>query len=200
MRTITVCGTQYRETLMTTDTFAIPSINARPRTESRAEKRTVSGRARALAERLERGADALATLAMNLSDAQWRTAIPHDGRTVGVIVHHVASVYPIEIELAQLLAAGKPMEGVTMNDVHAMNATHAREHAAVAPVVAVELLRQNSRAAAAAIRALSDAELDRANTASLYAGAPVTTQFVLEDHAVRHSYHHLARIRATLGI
>ena len=33
---------------------------------------------------------------------------------------------------------------------------------------------------------------------SLYADAPVTCQFVLEDHAVRHSYHHLARIRGAL--
>jgi hypothetical protein len=30
---------------------------------------------------------------------------------------------------------------------------------------------------------------------SLYEDAPVTCQFVLEDHAVRHSYHHLAGIK-----
>ena len=35
---------------------------------------------------------------------------------------------------------------------------------------------------------------------SLYGNAPLTCQFVLEDHAVRHSYHHLARIRAALGL
>jgi hypothetical protein len=33
---------------------------------------------------------------------------------------------------------------------------------------------------------------------SLYSDAPLTCQFVLEDHAVRHSYHHLARLRAAL--
>ena len=33
--------------------------------------------------------------------ADWRVTVPHDGRTVGVIVHHVANMYPIEIELAQ---------------------------------------------------------------------------------------------------
>jgi hypothetical protein len=62
----------------------------------------------------------------------------------------------------------------------------------------VELLRRNSAAAAAAIRALSEEELEQAAPASLYANAPVTCQFMLEDHAVRHSYHHLARIRAAL--
>jgi len=34
----------------------------------------------------------------------------------------------------------------------------------------------------------------------LNADAPLTTQFVLEDHAVRHSYHHLARIKAALQL
>jgi hypothetical protein len=52
--------------------------------------------------------------------------------------------------------------------------------------------------AAGAIRALTDAELDRAATVSLYDDAVLTCQFVLEDHAVRHSYHHLATIRAAV--
>ncbi len=60
------------------------------------------------------------------------------------------------------------------------------------------LLEQNSAAAAEAIRALSDEELDRVATISLYGDAPLTCQFMLEDHAVRHSYHHLARIQAAL--
>ena len=56
-------------------------------------------------------------------------------------------------------------------------------HDAVTKEAALDLLRSNSAAAAAAIRALSDEELDRAAPASLYADAPVTCQFMLEDHA-----------------
>lgn len=159
----------------------------------------MSTRSNALADRLEQGAGALADLAGRLSDAQWRTPVPGDGRTVGVIVHHVASVYPIEVQLAQSVAAGKAVTGVTMNDIHAMNAKHAAENAAVTRDAAVALLRQNSTTAAAAIRALSDAELDRAAPVSLYFDAPLTSQFVLEDHAVRHSFHHLGRIQGALG-
>jgi hypothetical protein len=155
-------------------------------------------RADRLAERLEHGARTLAALAAGLSEQEWRTRVPKDGRTIGVVVHHVASVYPIEIQLAQALAAGQAIEGVTMDDIHAMNAKHAQENADVSPNAAIELLERNSANAAAAIRALSDEELDRAATASLYGGAPITCQFMLEDHAVRHSYHHLAKVRATL--
>ena len=64
---------------------------------------------------------------------------------------------------------------------------------------ALELLRRNSALAAAAIRALSDDQLSQAAPVSLYSDAPLTCQFVLEDHAVRHSYHHLARIRKALN-
>jgi hypothetical protein len=159
----------------------------------------MSTRADRLADRLEQGANALIALAESLTDAQWKVRLPHDGRPVGVVIHHVASVYPVEIKLAQALAEGTPVAGVTMNDVHEMNAGHAKEHASVTRADAIKLLRANSATAAQAIRALSDRELDNAATASLYDDAPVTCQFMLEDHAVRHSYHHLAGIRAALA-
>jgi hypothetical protein len=159
---------------------------------------TASRRADALAKRLEQGARALAALATTLSDAEWQTGIPHDGRTAGVVIHHVATMYPLEIQLAQTLAAGQPVTGVTWDAVRDINATHALEHDGVTKAAALELLQQNAGAAAAAIRALSDEALDNAATVSLYADAPLTCQFFLEDHAVRHSYHHLARIRAAL--
>jgi len=129
---------------------------------------------------------------------QWRTALPGDGRRVGVIVHHVASVYPLEIQLARMVAAGTPIVGVTWATVHEMNAAHAAENSQVTRDAALALLTENSAAAAKAIRALSEQDLDRAAPISLYAGAELTCQFVLEDHAVRHSYHHLARLRTAL--
>ena len=156
-------------------------------------------RANALADRLEQGASALATFASALTDAEWQTRVPRDGRKVGVIVHHVASVYPLEIQLAETLAGGKPVTGVTPDAVDEMNAGHAKEHDAVTKEAALDLLRRNSAAAAAAIRALSDGQLDQAAPVSLYSDAPLTCQFMLEDHAVRHSYHHLARIRGAVG-
>jgi hypothetical protein len=159
-----------------------------------------SERANALALRLEHGVRALAGVAAGLTAEQWATRLPGDGRKVGVVVHHVASMYPIEISLAELLAEGMPITGVTWDTVHQINATHAMEFDAVEPSVALDLLEANSAAAAAAIRRLSDAQLDRAAPVSLYYDAPLTCQFVLEDHAVRHAYHHLAGIRRALGM
>jgi hypothetical protein len=65
-------------------------------------------KAEALAQRLEAGARALAAFAGTLSDAEWRMPFgATDERTIGVIVHHVASIYPLEIQLAQVLASGQ---------------------------------------------------------------------------------------------
>ena len=159
----------------------------------------MSQRSNALADRLEQGARALASLASSLTDEQWQTRIPKDGRKVGVVVHHVATMYPLEIQLAQVLAQGKPVTGVTWDVVHELNANHAKENDGVTKEAALELLKVNSSAAEGIIRGFSDQELDSAALVSLNADAPLTCQFMLEDHAVRHSYHHLNRIRETLG-
>jgi hypothetical protein len=163
-------------------------------------KDSVNRRAEMLADRIEEGAAGLAAFVEGLSEAEWRTPVSgSDRRSVGVIVHHVASVYPIEIDLARAIASGKAVTDVTWEVVAELNGKHAQENAEVAKGAAVDLLRRNSREAAAAVRAFTDDELDQAAPFSLSFGAPVTAQFVIEDHALRHSWHHLARIRKALG-
>ncbi|HZS61793.1 MAG TPA: DinB family protein [Gemmatimonadaceae bacterium] len=159
----------------------------------------MSQRSEALAERLVQGAVALASFARSLTDAEWNTPIPRDGRTVGTIVHHVATMYPLEIELARQIAAGQAVTGVTWDDVHHLNAQHAKEFADVTKDEAITLLARNGAVASRAIRALTDEQLDTAAPISLNADAPLTCQFMLEDHAVRHSYHHLQRIQHVRG-
>ena len=157
-------------------------------------------RADSIAARIEEGAAGLAAFAEGLSDSDWRTPTSKtDPRTVGQIVNHVALVYPIEIDLARAIAGGNAVTDVTWEVVAQLNAGHARDHAGVTKSEALALLRANSRQAADAARAFTDDELDRAAPFSLSFGAPVTAQFVLEDHAVRHSWYHLARIRSALG-
>ena len=157
---------------------------------------TMKDRVNALANRLEQGSRALASFAESLTDDEWQIQVPHDGRKIGVTVHHVATMYPLEIDLSQKIGRGEPIVGVTSDIIDDINARHAREYSSVTKREALELLQRNSTAAAAAIRALSDEDLDRAVTVSLYADAPLSCQFFLEDHPVRHSYHHLARLRA----
>ena len=161
----------------------------------------MSRRAESLADRIEEGAAGLAEFAEGLSEKEWRTPVTtgNDRRPVGVLVHHVAFMYPIEIDVVRAVASGKSVMDVTWDAVAGINAKHASDNAGVTKAAALELLRKNSREAAAAVRALTDDDLDRAAPFSLSYGAPVTSQFIIEDHPLRHAWHHLARIRTALG-
>lgn len=120
----------------------------------------MSTRAESLAERIELGAEELAKFIEELSDTEWETKIPGEERKAGVLVHHVAISYPAEIDLAYTLASGKPITGVTYDDIDSINADHAREFAQVSKSDVLKLLRDNSKAAADQVRKLTDAELD----------------------------------------
>ena len=158
------------------------------------------GRADALADRIEQGAAELKAFAEELSDEEWLLPVSAtDRRPIGVIVHHVASMYPIEIDAARAIANGKAVTDVTWEVVGELNAKHAKDEAYVTKAAALELLRSNSIQAADAVREFSDEQLDQAAPFSLSFGAPMTAQFVIEDHALRHSWHHLARIRKAVG-
>lgn len=167
------------------------SINTKPEPAKR--------RAEVLADRIEEGAGRLAAYVEGLSDAQWRQPVSAtDRRTVGVVVHHVAYVYPIEIEAARAIARGRAVE-TAWPAIAELNAKHAGANAKVTKAEAVELLARNSREAAAAVRAFNDEDLDRAAPFGLSDGAPVTAQYVIEEHALHHAWHHLAKIREAVG-
>jgi len=105
-----------------------------------------ASRAKLLASRIEEGAAGLLAFADSLSEAEWRKPISAtDRRSVGVIVHHVATMYPIEVDLARAVAAGKATPDVTWEAVAQINAKHTQDNAQVSKAAALELLRQNSR-------------------------------------------------------
>src|SRR5215813_6043907 len=121
-----------------------------------------SRRAAALADRIEEGAAALASFAEGLSEAEWRAAGSKTGtdrRSVGTIVHHVASMYSIEVDAARAVAGGKSVAEITWEFVAGINAKHSAEQPSVGKVETLELLRRNAREAAGAVRSFTDEDL-----------------------------------------
>ena len=159
----------------------------------------MSRRADALAERIEQGAEALAAFAEGLSATEWQMVVPNEGRPVGVLLHHVAVLCPMLVDMAGALAEGKPITGMTWDHIHQMNAQHAQEQAAVGKEETIALLRSSSKAAAERVRAFIDEELDNGATVCLYADTPLTTQAFIEFHSIFHNYTHLASIKAALN-
>jgi hypothetical protein len=155
-------------------------------------------RSEVLAARIEEGAATLADFASALTDAEWRTTT-RDGRSIGVTVHHVASMYPIEVDVISKVVRGESVAGVTWEAVAHINAEHAQKNASVSRKDALDLLKKNAKSAADAVRKFSDDELDRFTSFPLAYDAPVTVQFIIEDHPLRHPWHHIARMQAALG-
>src|SRR5689334_10252191 len=110
-----------------------------------AQEKSLSRLAAQLAYRIEQDAAELAKLAEGLSGAEWRSPgslAATDRRPIGVIVHHVATVYPIEVDLARAIAAGNAVTEVTWEVVAGLNAKHAADTVNATKAETLELLRR----------------------------------------------------------
>ena len=144
--------------------------------------------AHALADRLEQGPARLTTFASALTTWSGKPVSPGGPRSASSCITSPAST--AEIQLAQTLAGGKPVMGVTLDAVNEMNAGHATENDAVTKAGGAgsapgQTARQPRLQSGLSATRSSLRPLRVALTLMLHHG-----QFVLEDHAVRHSYHH----------
>jgi len=160
----------------------------------------MGARTEALARQFEATADEATAVLSRLSDPDWRKTTAAEQWPVGVVAHHVAVAHPMFAELAQQLAAGQAIPPLTMDMVHAMNAQHAREHHGCTKTETIALHKTNAAAAAALVRGIDDAALERRGT--ILAGMPPLSVEQLINgpvSLVAHVNEHLASIRATTG-
>lgn len=106
--------------------------------------------------------------------------------------------HPEEADIITALARKGGMPELTTEAVDQGNAGEASAHAAVDKGAAIALVRDTVAVAAAMVRELTEAELDRVAPTALHWGAPLTVQFFVEHHPIAHPYMHLASIRAAL--
>ena len=85
-----------------------------------------------------------------------------------------------------------------MDMLHESNAKHAREFAGCTKAETLALHEKGAAAAAAVVRGLSDADLDRSGT--VLTGMPaMTAQQVVEGILISHIGEHMGSIRKTVG-
>ncbi len=156
----------------------------------------MSERAKTLAHQLEQANQSLAATLEGLSDAQWRTKTPGDGRSVGVVAHHVAASHKSVAGLVGAITHGKTIPALTMDMIHEGNAAHAAQHASCTKAETLALLHQNGTAAVATVRGLGDADLDR--TATLPMGT-ITVAKLIEMVLVGHANDHHGTIRRAIA-
>jgi uncharacterized damage-inducible protein DinB len=156
----------------------------------------MSDRARSLARQLDQANHELIATIEGLSDAQWHAKASGDGRSVGVVAHHVATSHQAVSGLVGAIAHGQPVPDITMDMVHQGNAAHAAQYANCTKAETLALLRQNGAAAVAMVRALGDAELERSATFPM---GTMSAAQVIERVLVGHAHDHHASIRRALA-
>lgn len=152
-----------------------------------------------LARRVEQGALNFIATVEGFSPEQWKTLCSNEQRTVGVLVHHVGTMYPLEANVVSTLAADENMPGLDWDAVDGMNAEHAAANVDADKETTIDLVRTNVVIAAEAVRNLADEQLDRVAPASLNWNAPLTVQFFVEQHPISHPYLHLESINRAHG-
>ncbi len=158
----------------------------------------VSERAQQLADRFRKANEELISFSTGLSRAQWRMLCPREGRTVGVVLYHIAEGHALTTEVARTVALGLPLpQGLVQNkeDVDRKNALQALQHAECTAAETVELLRRNGSAAARFVRGLTDEQLE--NTGSVWGGEGSVAQLI-EYVLIRHLEGHFATLRACI--
>ncbi|HSE06837.1 MAG TPA: DinB family protein [Methylomirabilota bacterium] len=154
----------------------------------------MGARAESLAKQFEAKAAEMTGVIAKLSEADWKKTTAAEKWSVGVTAHHVAGGHEGILGIVKTIASGQSIPNFTMAMLDEMNAKHAREQAGCTKAETLALHEKG----AAAVRTLSDAELDRSGTV-LTGAPPMTTQQVIEGILINHITDHLASIRKTVG-
>lgn len=157
----------------------------------------MSARAETLAKQFEAKATEMTSTLEKLSDADWKKTTAEKW-TVGVTAHHAAGAHEPIAGIVTAVANGKAMPPFTMEMLNEGNAKHAVEFANCTRAETLALHKKGVATAAAAVRALSDAQLDRSG-APLVGVPAMTAQQMVEGILINHIEEHLGSIKKTVA-
>ena len=158
----------------------------------------MASQAEDLAKQFEAKANEATGVLERLSDADWKKVTTAEKWSVGVTAHHIAASHELIAGIIKTIADGQPGPNISMDVIHGMNAKHAQDSANCTKAETLALHKQGAAAAAATVRGLSDAQLDR--TGAVLAGMPPMSAAQLAGGLlVGHIDEHLGSIRATVG-
>ena len=131
------------------------------------------------------------------TDSEWKTPVPGEGWSVGVVLHHIAVGHDHGVRWLQNMTSGVGVVE-TAEDIDRDNAAHAVRAEGVSVADTLVLLESNGAELETALRALSDEELDR----SAPFGPAGRRAFPVEALAAvgaRHTREHLGHARDALS-
>jgi hypothetical protein len=158
----------------------------------------MGARSENLAKQFEAKAAEATSVFEKLSDADWKKVTSAEKWPVGVTAHHIAVSHELIGGLVKSVASGQTGPPIKMDDIHALNAKHAQDQANCTKSDTLALHKKGAAAAAAIVRGLNDADLDK--SAAVLVGMPaMSAEQLTSGLLVGHIQEHLGSIRATVG-
>ena len=158
----------------------------------------MGAKAEALAKQFEAKVQEATSVLDKLSDADWKKVTKGEQWPVGVTAHHLAQSHAGIAGLIKSLASGQHTASISMDDINAGNAKHAKEFATVSKADTVALHKKNAADAAAIVRGLDDAALARSAPA-LKGMPPMTTEQAVVGILIGHMDGHIDSIKKTVS-
>jgi len=125
--------------------------------------------------------------------AHWESPTEAEGWPVGVTARHIGLGHELMASWARALRDGTPVTGGA--DVHQRNAKVAAEGVVATPDEVSALLRDNAKAVVAALRELTEDDLE----GEIDFGGRMMPRRMLAEASIRHVQGHLDSIRAVIG-
>ena len=160
-----------------------------------------TSQAMAFATQLEQVNDEVIATVAACSADDWGAWCEDEGRSVGVLAHHIAGGYRAEMEGMEAVLRGQPLPPIyqSRENLNRFNARYAQEHAQCTKAETLELLRRHGAEMARFIRTLSAEDLQRSAPFPLAGDVTWSIQQWLEYVVVPHPQGHLKSIRAVLA-
>lgn len=145
----------------------------------------------------ERLNDELIAVVEGCTGEQWRQVTESEQWPAAVVAHHIAVSNQAFAGMIERLVSGETYTpSISIEDVHRMNAEHAREYANVGKPETLDKLRSGGAAVSKALGQLDDRQLEQ--VAGTFGGNEMTVGQVVEQIVVAHTAEHLNSIRATI--
>jgi Mycothiol maleylpyruvate isomerase N-terminal domain len=158
----------------------------------------MGAKSEALAKQYEAKVQEATGILEGISEADWKKTTAAEKWTVGVVAHHVAGGHEGIAGIIKTVAGGQSIPNFTLDALHEMNAKHAHEFANVGKAETIALHKKNAAAAAAVVRGLSDADLDRSGT--VLSGMPaMSVEQIVTNILINHVDEHVRNIRTAVG-
>lgn len=140
--------------------------------------------------------DDVITTASRCSDEQWRATAAAEQWSIGVIAHHIATTQRFVIaSIHNVVSGSATLPQITMEQVHAGNAQHAREFADTGKAETLAMLEEDAPRVIELMRGLTEEQLDA--PAAAVDGHNITLRQCIDAVALSHFREHLASIKET---